>query len=54
MLRTRRRRPGMAALDAVICAVVLVGLAAAGYALARSSLQQYLFDLGTAVGWPLM
>jgi hypothetical protein len=54
MLRTRRRRPGTAALDTVACAVVLVALAAAGYALARASLERYLFDLGTAVGWPLM
>jgi hypothetical protein len=44
----------MAALDTVICAVVLVGLAAAGYALARTSLDRYLYDLGVAVGWPLM
>lgn len=54
MLRTRRRRPGMAALDAVICGAVIMTLAALGYVFARALLEQYHFDLGTAVGWPLM
>lgn len=44
----------MTALETVICGVVLMTLGAVGYVLARGSLDQFFFDLGTAVGWPLM
>lgn len=51
--RSRPRRPGMAALDALLTAVVLVVVGASGYALARTHLDAFLFTLGGSVGWPL-
>lgn len=54
MTRQPRRRAGTAALEAVLCAAVLMAFAAAGYAVARVALEAYLFDLGTALGSPLL
>lgn len=50
----RTRRAGSVSLDALICAAVLVGLAAGGYAVVRAGLDAYFFHLGNAVGSPAL
>lgn len=54
MSRQPRRRAGTAALETVLCAIALMAFAAAGYAATRAALEAYQFDLGTALGSPLM
>lgn len=54
MIRHRRRRRGTIALDVVLCTVLAVGLAAAGYALVRTALGAHVSFIGVAVGRPEM
>ena len=50
----RPRRPGMAALEAVVCAAASMPIAAALYFLCAQAMDFYYFVVGNAVGWPYL